>query len=525
MTTSLFVGTLVVYYLGAILIGSVARRFSKSTNAFLHADRELPLAVAAASFLAINSGALEAIGLSAMAAEYGVQAFHFYWIGAIPAMIFAGLWLMPIYRKSGVKSVPQFFELRYGARMRLANSCALLLILPALAGIGLYAAALILQLIAGLAFAPSVCLAAAVVLTYTLLGGIRATIYNEVVQLVLMVVGVGPLAVVCAIRLSSLSRVEASTKTHLWTALPIVRPSAPLDIFGVVVGLGLLLSFSYWCTDFVLVQRAFTARTDQAARRVPLFAGFGKLIFSMLIVVPGLLAGRTIASLGSSLRFDQTLPLMMERYYNPFLMSLGVAAIAASLTSALAANVTAVGALWTSDVYRRYIRPQEDDAHYMFVGRMALIAATLISVTLSFFSFFFGNLMEYVQMIFSIFGIPFWAVFLLGVTSEGISEDGALLGALGGAVVGALNFVIALTRHLAYGSPMAVDFYGAIYSFAASIVIAWIASSPFRRGNILGNSPIRVTPKMLRSTSMAPLDWILAVTLAGCCVALNYWWR
>lgn len=525
MNTPLCIGMLLLYWVVTLVIGAVARRTGASANSFLNATRTLSLPVVAISFLAANSGALEVIGLSAMAAQYGVQAFHFYWIGAIPAMVFAGLWLMPVYRKSGVRSVPEFLEVRYGPRMRLLNACVLLIMLPALAGIGLYAAALLLQLLTGIHFAVGVCVAATVVLVYVLLGGIQATIFNELFQFAVMLVGLAPLAVCAAVRLAKLPHLDEGTKTHLWTALPLAQPRSSLDLTGVTLGLGFVLSFGYWCTDFVLMQRAFAVRTDDAAQKVPLLAGFGKLLFSMIIVLPGLAAVRIVPGLGTTLRFDQASPALMQRCYGPLMRALGFTAITAGLTSALAANVTAFGALWTEDVYRRYLQSNRTDRHYIAVGRIALLIATLISMAASFLSFHFGDLMEHVQMIFSIFAAPFWGIFLLGITVRRITETAALIGFISGTIAAAIHLYAFTHGHIVYGSTMTANFYAAIYSFSTAVLVSLALSFARKPSQQTTKITLPITWKELRSASPSRMSWTLAAILLTCCALLNYWWR
>ncbi|MES2393138.1 MAG: sodium/solute symporter [Acidobacteriota bacterium] len=525
MNTPLCLGALGLYLGVTLAIGSLTRRSAASSNSFLYANRSLPLLVVAASFLAANSGALEAVGLSAMAAQYGVQAFQFYWIGAIPAMVFVGVWLMPLYRKSGVLSIPEWLEVRYGPRMRLLNAWMLLIMLPLLAGIGLYASSLLLQILTGTTFVTGVCVAAAVVITYVLLGGIRATMYTEVLQLLLMLAGFGPLAVLSARHLMSLPHVDGGSKTHLWMSLPLMQPRAPLDVAGVAIGLGFVLSFGYWCTDFVLMQRAFAARTDGAAQRVPLIAGFGKLVFSMLVVLPGLAAARVVPGLGSTLRFDQAAPALMQLSYGPVLMAIGFTAITASLTSALSANVTAFGAVWVNDVYRRYLMPRRSDRHYLIVGRTALVIATVLSVGASFLSFHFGNMMEQIQLIFATVAAPFWAIFLLGFLTTKVTEAAALPGFVAGTTVAVLHFAAVSTGHIVYGSNMTANFHSAIYSFITAIVVTLLSSrlaSPTLRPHA---APLPIGWRSLRSHSQDPTIWILAGLLLVCCGFLNYCWR
>jgi solute:Na+ symporter, SSS family len=525
MNTPLCLGALAFYLAVTLAIGAWTRRSSSSANSFLYANRSLPLLVVTASFLAANSGALEAVGLSAMAAQYGVQAFQFYWIGAIPAMVFVGLWLMPLYRKSGVLSIPEWLEVRYGPLMRLLNACMLLIMLPLLAGIGLYASSLLLRTLTGTTFVTGVCVAAAVVLLYVLLGGIRATMYTELLQLLVIVAGFGPLAVLSARHLIALPHIEEGIKTHLWTSLPLVQPRSTLDVAGVALGLGFVLSFGYWCTDFVLMQRAFAARTDADAQRVPLLAGFGKLFFSMLVVLPGLAAARMVPGLGTTLRFDQAAPALMQQSYGPVLMAVGFTAIAASLTSALSANVTAFGAVWINDIYRRYLMPQRSDLHYLVVGRVALVIATILSIGASFLSFRFGNLMEQIQLIFATFAAPFWAIFLLGFLTTQITEAAALSGFLAGTAIAVLHFVAVSTGHILYGSNMTANFYSAIYSFSTAVIVTGLANRLIPHAEKPRASPPPIAWKDLRPMSQAPTIWVLAALLLVSCALLNYWWR
>ncbi|MHB1023748.1 MAG: sodium:solute symporter family transporter, partial [Acidobacteriaceae bacterium] len=332
----------------------------------------------AASFLAVNCGALEVVGLSAMAAEFGVRAFQFYWIGAIPAMVVLAIWVMPAYIKSGIRSVPEYLENRFGIQVRLLNAYVLAVTMLMLAGISLYALAEVLQVVLHLNFALGASLSAAVVLTYVLLGGIRATIYNEVFQLVVMVAGLVPLTV-RSYRYAMFPQTTDTAPWHLWKGTPLVSLAAPFDVLSVVVGLGFVLSFGYWCTDFVMIQRALTARTESEARQVPLWAGFGKLGFSLIVVLPGLAAHRLLPSLAAQHRFDRALPAMMTAFYGPTLLGLGLTALTASLMSGLAANISAFAAIWTEDIYRtQFVRGKQEN-HYLRIGKWATVIAIAVS--------------------------------------------------------------------------------------------------------------------------------------------------
>ncbi len=514
--------TVPVYLLVTLAIGWVARSRSQSAGDFLNATRSLPLWVVVAAYLASNCGALEIVGLSAMAAQYGVQAFHFYWIGAVPAMVFLALLMMPVYRRSGVRSVPEYLLLRYGPRVRLLNAATTAVMLLLLSGISLYAMAQVLGVILGLRFLLSVLICSTVVLVYVLIGGIRATIYNEVLQLAVMLAGLVPLAVRSMAFARPNQLAYTSAGAHLWTTLPLAQPRAAMDVAGVALGLGFVLSFGYWCTDFVLMQRAFTAQTETAARQVPLWAGFGKLAFSLIVVLPGLAATRLLPALGHQQRFDRALPALMQILYGPAMLSLGLTALAASLMSGFAANVSAFGSLWTQDIYRTSILPHRSEAHYIRVGRVAIVTAVLVSIIASYLNFLFADLMEHVQLIFSVVGAPFWAIFLLGMASHRVDERGAIAGFLSGA---GLSFAhsLALTRGwLHYGSTMSSNFYAATYAFLTALVVGWLTSKSGEEGR----SPSAILRWQGAGLKDSPaLLWILSGLLLACCVALNVYWR
>jgi SSS family solute:Na+ symporter len=513
-----------LYFLVTIAIGWMARRHNPSANAYLNASRSLPLWVVVAAYLAANCGALEIIGLSAMAAQYGVPAFNFYWIGAIPAMVFLANWMMPIYRRSGVRSVPEYLEFRYGPGLKLLNACVLAITMLLLAGVSLYAMAQVLLVVVGLSFSASTLLAAGVVLAYVLLGGVKATIYNEVFQLAVMLAGLLPVAIL-SFRSGVVPSGAQAARWHLWTSMPAVSRAAPLDVFGVVVGLGFVLSFGYWCTDFVLMQRAFTARTEKAAMQVPLWAGFGKLLFSMIVVLPGLAAYRLLPELGHTRRFDQALPALMTISYGPVMLGLGLTALLASLMSGLAANVSAFAAIWTEDIYRSRLVRDRSDSHYLLIGRISASVAIAISLLTSYIDFLFGSLMEHVQLIFSVFSAPFWAIFLLGMGTRRTTERGAIAGFLTGTTVALLHLAATSLGWLHYGSVMNANFHVAIYAFSSAAVVGWLASS--RRSGELSSS----APRLVFQWRSAFRDddnrllWILSAILLSACLILNWIWR
>lgn len=511
-----------LYFAVIVLIGWLARSGSRSSRSFLNASHSLPLPIVVAAYLAANCGALEMVGLSAMAAQYGVQAFHFYWIGAIPAMIFLALWMMPVYRRSHIATVPEYLEKRFGLGVRLLNACIVAVILLLLAGISLYAMGEVLEVAIGLSFGLSILFSAGVVLAYILLGGLKATIYNEVFQLFVMVAGLAPLAYRACMLLRTGALTVPERSAHLWRTLPLASTHSPMDQTGIILGLGFVLSFGYWCTDFVQMQRAFTARTEQEARQVPLWAGLGKLCFSLMVVLPGLAAGRLFPVLQQSQHFDQALPKAMVELYGPAMFGLGMTAIVASLTSGLAANVCAFASVTTNDIYRSYIRQSEDDRHYLRFGRLATVLAILISLCASYINFFFHNLMEHVQLIFSVFGAPFWAIFLLGMSTRRTDARGAICGFLSGTAVAVLHLIATTCGWIHYGSNMNANFHVAIYAFVVAVTVGWFTSD--RRMTDHKRHLVFHWRTGVTGPGRAAL-FALSAVLAAACLALNIYWR
>jgi len=513
---------LLCYFAVTVAIGWLSRRARSTANSFLNATRSVSLPIVSLSYLAANCGALDILGLNAAAAQYGVQAFQFYWIGAIPAMIFLSVWVMPVYRRSGIRSVPEYFEQRYGPDVRLLNACVVAITRVLLGGINLYAMAQVLQAILGLPFLTGILLSAGVVLASVLLGGIRATMYNSIFQLGLMLTGLVPLLLHYAKGRGSLPFADGGMRVHLWTATPLYSTSSTLDAIGVVIGLGFVLSFGYWCTDFVLMQRAFTARTDNGARLVPLWSGFGKLFFSMIGVLPGLAAVAAIPGLGRSSRYDQALPLLMRMTYGPVMLGLGLTALVAGLMSGLAANISAFSALWTQDIYRRSIRTEESEAHYLWIGRLAYLFAAIVGGFTSYLTILFGNLMEHIQLLFSIFASPFWAIFLLGILSRRVNARGAIAGFTIGASMGLVHVAAFGLGWIRYGSVMNMTLHGAIYSFTTALIVGLLASSG--KNNETQRRILVLDRSVAFGAGTLPI-WCLSLVLLSVAIALNFYWR
>jgi SSS family solute:Na+ symporter len=517
------------YLAASIAVGYLVRRHADTSSKFLHARGLLPTAVTALAFLAANCGALEIVGITATSAKYGVLALHFYWIGAIPAMVFLALFMMPVYSRSGAMTVPDFIRIRYNNATHIVSALCLAVMMVLVAGISLYAISAVLQTLFGWDFSLIAVVAASVVLCYALVGGLRATIYNEIFQLGLTVAGLLPLA--CAVYRDFhgvrgiLARLPA-TPTHLWTTLPLMQPrTAVMDVVGVVFGLGFVLSFGYWCTDFVLIQRALTAKTAEGAVKTPLIAAVFKLVFPWLVIFPGMSAVIFLKP-GKLPQFDQALPLLISRYSGYGLMGLGISAILASLMSGLAGNITAFSTLWTHDLYQAHLKPNKPDAHYLRVGRAFTVLAACLSIATAYIVLFYNNLMDYLQLIFSTLNAPIFAVFLLGMFTTWAMPTAGCCGLLFGLLAAVAHNIAIQYGAIHYGSQMLGNFYGAIYAWiaatgATAIVSCFTAAKPKEALQGLTWSTQGDGPRQQISLT----TWTLALAVILACVALNIIFR
>ena len=499
-----------------LLIGLGLRRRNTTSQQFFEAGRSLPLAVTGIAFVAANSGSLEVMGMISTSAKYGWRAAHFYWIGAVPAMLFLALLMMPIYYRSKVRSVPEFLKIRFGEPTRVFNALSFAVLTVLVSGVGLYAMALILQVIFGWSFLTATVISAIFVLAYILLGGLRATMYNEVLQFGLIVAGFAPMAWVSARYCWGGHGHGASQGMgDIWAGMHAVDPhAATMDGLGVIFGLGFVLSFGYWCTDFVLIQRGLAARDLPTAAGTPLVAAAIKLFFPLLVVVPGVAAAAILpASLSG--RFDLALPAMLARFYPHGLLGLGVTAVLASFMSGMAGNISAFNTVWTYDLYQAHIAKQRSDAHYLLVGRIATVVATLLSIGTSFVVLRFNNLMDYVQMLFSIFNAPLFATFLLGMFTRWATPAGALSGLICGTLASFAHWLLYQNGILNYGSDMTASFYGAGVGWVACFLIT-IAVSVVTKNNLAETSvslpaSIRAGPRSLPVSLLISAGGILLV--------------
>jgi SSS family solute:Na+ symporter len=558
---------MLVYFVFVLGIGFALKRYMRTSNDFFLAGRSIPAWVCGLAFISANLGAQEVIGMGASGAKYGIITSHFYWIGAIPAMIFVGIFMMPFYYGSKARSVPEYLRLRFDEKTRAVNAFSFACMTVLSSGISMYAMALLIQtlgLLHGIIpdpyiFHVSVFVSAIIVLGYIFLGGLTSAIYNEVLQFFLIVAGFAPLVWIGLRNVGGWQGIKhtlPSNMTHSWQGMAHASTNTlGVEWFGLAMGLGFVLSFGYWCTDFLVIQRAMAADSETSARKVPLIAAIPKMFFPFLVILPGLIAvsvtshmattnpggtigapsipgGPSFAPLAKGgvsgearplspdtttkipldeahphgiipvktdpvsgkavlnadgtpvYNYDLAIPVMLLHFFPTGILGLGLTALLASFMSGMAGNVTAFNTVWTYDIYQAYINKKGTDAHYLWMGRMATIGGVALSIGAAYLVTNFNNIMDALQLVFSIVNAPLFATFLLGMFWKRTTGHAAFTGLLSGtaaalihhgltlpadAVPGIHGGWITVVHH--YPSDMAQNFWTAIFAFSTNLLV------------------------------------------------------
>jgi SSS family solute:Na+ symporter len=487
---------LALYFAFVLGIGWRLRKKVHSSSDFLTSGRTVPVWITSLAFLAANLGAQELIGMSASGAKYGIMTAHFYWIGAVPAMLFVGVFMMPFYYGSRARSVPEYLKLRFDEKTRGFNAIMFAVMTVFSSGISMYALGLLFQLVLGWSFSRSVLLSAAIVLVYTSLGGLTSAIYNEVLQFFLIVLGFSPLAILSLMKAGGwdamASRLPA-VMTHTWQYIGHADQNPMgVEVFGLAAGLGFVLSFGYWCTDFLVVQRAMAAESMSAARRTPVLAAFPKMMMPFIVIVPGIVAlslskmdvGYTLPVKGGGPDYDQVLTTLMAKFYPSGMLGVGITALMASFMSGMAGNVTAFNTVFTYDIYQSYIRRHASDAHYLFVGRLTTIFGTLLSLATAYLAARYNNIMDLLQLVFGFVNAPLFATFLLGMFWKRATGNGAFFGLLAGTGAAALTHGLTVAEGKGgwiaevykFPSTMAQNFWIAIFAWSTCFLVTILVS-------------------------------------------------
>jgi SSS family solute:Na+ symporter len=545
---------IILIYFGFVIgIGVVLKNFARTSTDFFLSGRSIPAWITGLAFISANLGAQEVIGMGASGAKYGIATSHFYWIGAIPAMVFVGIFMMPFYYGSRARSVPEYLKLRFDEKTRGLNAISFAGMTVFSSGVSMYAMGKLLQLLLGWDFTVSVLLSAGIVLVYTYLGGLTSAIYNEVLQFFLIVAGFVPL-VFLGLRdvggadglyrrladVSSSRGFDPGALSHSWQHMgsPAQNPMG-VEAFGLVMGLGFVLSFGYWCTDFLVVQRAMAADSMNSARRTPLIAAFPKMVFPFLVILPGMIAisvtdrpsmlpahlrcaaeqaapatpGAPTAAnswegivppkiddqtcspiVGTDGRvavdYDLATPMMLMHYFPAGILGLGLCALMASFMSGMAGNTTAFNTVWTYDIYQSYINKHASDDHYLRMGRAATVFGILISVAAAYVAQQFNNIMDLLQLVFAFVNAPLFATFMLGMFWKRATGHGAFVGLVSGTLAAAVHHGLTLPAGAAVGfkggfigtvlhhypSEMAQNFWTAIFAWTTCFVVTMLVS-------------------------------------------------
>lgn len=476
----------VVYFAFIISLGWYLKRFTKSQEDFFIAGRKNSAWVAGLAFLSANLGALELLGMAGNTYKYGMYVAHFYWIGAIPAMLFLGVFMMPFYYSARIHSVPGYLKLRFDEKTRVLNGIAFAIMTLLVSGINLYAMALVLHTFLGWNWDVCMWASALTVGAYVSMSGLLSAIFTEIVQFFLIWTGLFLVAMLGLVEVGGfgamMQKVPAAFNTLWSTSADASQNGMQITWAGVVLGLGFVLSFGYWTTDFLVVQRAFSAKNLRAARMTPIIASFFKMAVPFLVIVPGLVAlilagdansGFKLLQDGGQLNYDSTLPLLIARYYPSGLVGLGVTALLAGFMAGQAGNVSAFNTVWTYDIYRSIINKNASDEHLLWMGRATTVVGIVLSVGTAYWAKSFPSIMDYMQAIFSWVNAPLFATMLLGMFVWWITPNGAFWGLVSGMLSSFLlflavkfNWITADTMTLSHNSSdMAANFWRAWWAW------------------------------------------------------------
>ncbi|HNX43746.1 MAG TPA: sodium:solute symporter family protein [Bacteroidales bacterium] len=495
-----------IYFAFVLGIGWLLKKYMKSSAQFLEGGKSIPAWITGLAFISANLGALEVFGMGASGAKYGMLTCHFYLIGAIPGMIFLGIFMMPFYYGSKARSVPEYLKFRFDEKTRGFNAFAFAIMTVFASGISMFALARLMEVLLHWNFHVSLIASAVIVLIYTYLGGLKSAIYNEVLQFFLIVAGMLPLVIIGLNDVGGYSGLKESlglvagakgfepdTWLHTWKYLgkPESNPLG-VDWLGMFMGLGFVLGFGYWCTNFLVVQRGMAANSMSAARRTPLIGALPKMFIPLIVVVPGMIAAAVMMMPDKNFQliggdpndFNMIIPSMLVHYYPNGLLGLGITALMASFMSGMAGNVTAFNTVFTYDIYQSYINKGKSDQHYLHVGQFATVFGVAVSILTAYVAASFNNIMDFLQLIFAFVNGPLFAVFLIGMFWKRATGHGAFWGLISGTVAASLHHGLTLAEGKGawianiheYYSSMAQSYWTAIFAFSVCFLVTVIIS-------------------------------------------------
>ena len=496
--------TIIAIYFAAVLgLGFLLQKQANTTEDFFLAGREMSAWVAGISFLAANMGALELMGWAASTYQYGLLAAHWYWIGAVPAMLFLALVMMPFYYISKTHSVPGYLKLRFGEPTRALSAISFAGMTILMSGINMFAMAKVMQVVLGWNLNFSIFASSITVAVYVTLGGLRSAILNEVLQFFLIWAGALVVPVLGLIETGGWTglkqRIIANAADqasgpgylHLWSTLGHFNTNTMgVHWTGIVFGLGFVGALGYWTTDFLVIQRVLSAKDLRSSQMAPIIGAWFKMAVPFIVILPGLIGLAVLPSSGLGLvseetaragqhTYNEVLPLLLVRYAGPGLLGLGITALVAGFMSGMAGNVSAFSAVWSYDIYRPLLRPESDEAHMLKMGRWSTLIGVLVSIGTAYFAMFFSSIMEYVQALFSFFVTPLFGTVILGMLWKRATGPGAFWGLVAGTVssiamwgwVRAQPSALAILALSPDAQPMAETLYRMLWSWLVCVIV------------------------------------------------------
>lgn len=481
-----------IYIFFVVAIGVVTRRKILTSEDYFLSGRSLPAWICALAFLSANIGATELIGMAANGSQYGLATVHYYWIGAVPAMCFLGLIMMPFYYGSKVRSVPEYLRLRFNRATHAYQSIIFALATILVAGVNLFALALLINVLIGMPLWASILASAGIVLLYTTMGGLTATMYNEVLQFLIIVAFLAPLTVGGLARVGGVEGlIETLNQTKIlgenglsvWGGTGLDNTTNPYgNWIALLLGMGFVNSFGYWTTNFTEVQRALSAKDMSAARRTPIIAAIPKMFLPLIIITPGLIAAVLVPELATgTLSYNEALPALIGSVLPNGLLGLALAALIAAFMAGMAANVSSFNTVVTYDLWQTYVRPGKSDTYYLRIGRKLTVAGVLVAIGAAFIAATFNNIQDYLQLLQSIFSAPLFATFILGMFWKRMSPWAGLWGLVAGAL-GAGGVQMGYTLGiLQFNTQQAASFTGSgmafIFDVAVSVLVTYLGKA------------------------------------------------
>ena len=547
------IAVIAIYFAMVIYIGFYLKGAANTSEEFFMAGREMTAWIAGLSFVSANLGSLELMGWAGSAYQYGILATHWYWVGAIPAMLFLGIVMMPFYYISKTHSVPGYLHLRFGDGTRALSAICFAFMTVLMSGINMYSMALVMKVVLGWDLNFSIWVSSITVAIYVALGGLRSAIFNEVLQFLLIWLGALLIPILGLVEAGGWSNLKAqisermgSSYIHLWSTTAHFRDN-PMGIHwtGIVFGLGLVISFGYWTTDFLVVQRVLSAQNLRAARMSPIIGSAFKMAVPFIVILPGLLAlsvlpfhlvPQDIAVQTGQHSYNEVLPLMLVRYCGPGLLGLGVTALIAGFMSGMAGNVSAFATVWTYDIYGAFFNKKASDSHYVAMGRWCTFIGVLISVGTAYLVQHAASIMDYVQALFSFFIAPLFGTVILGMLWKRATKAGGFWGLLSGTctAVGLWAWVRSDPSALRYvalsadAKAMAEDMYRALWSWIVCVLVTVIVSYMTRprpeaelEGLVYGAT--KIPEERDEHWYQRPIVWAGAVAIVFCVLNVIFW--